>query len=141
LTELTDGAMVAGEYLAGELRHMVETGPNVKSLQLWLAQFVIHQRRFSGVTRAWYDGTLAQQLPVDVVTHGIGAFHRAVIMLLRHVQLPPGLDPTVGAAMFLGVLGRMTEYSALRHPENTADDTATLMLTVLRRALRIDTIR
>lgn len=140
LGELTDGAILAARYLAGELRHLAERGSDLDALQRWLVQFVIHNRRFSGVTRAWYDGTLAQQLPVDAVTHGVGAFHRAVVALLGRVQLPADMDITVAAAVFLTVLGRLTELSASQHPENTADDTAALMLTVLRRALRIDTM-
>ncbi|WP_232080402.1 TetR/AcrR family transcriptional regulator [Mycobacterium branderi] len=140
LAELTDGAILAARYLSGELRQLAEQGPDIDALQRWLTVFVIHNRRFSGVTRAWYDGTLAQQLPVDAVTHGVGAFHRAVVALLGRVQLPAGMDMTVAAAVFLTVLGRLTELSASAHPENTADETAALMLTVLRRSLRIDTM-
>ncbi|WP_375484221.1 TetR family transcriptional regulator [uncultured Mycobacterium sp.] len=140
LAELTDGAIVAAHRLAGELDRLAERGPNLQALQRWLVKFVIHQRQFGGVSRAWYDGTLAQQLPVDAVTHGVGAFHRAVVAPLRHVQLPAGMDPRVAAAVFVAVLGRLTEHSASQYPENTADDTAALMLAVLRRALRIDTM-
>jgi AcrR family transcriptional regulator len=141
LGELSDGAVLASRYLAGELCHIAEGGADIDALRRWLVRFVLHERRFGGVTRAWYDGTLAQQLPVDAVTQGVGAFHRAVVALLKHVQLPAGMDMTVAAAVFLTVLGRLTELSASHHPENTADDTAALMLMVLRRALRVDTIR
>lgn len=142
LAELTDRAVRASHYLASELQCLVDRGPNVDALQRWLAQYVLYHRGFSGVTRAWYDGTLAQQLPVDyVVVYGFGAFHRAVVALLGHVDLPAGMDATVAAAVFLAVLGRLMELSALRHPEFSVDDTAALILAVLRRALRVDTLR
>ena len=137
---LTDGAVVVSRYLASELHLLADRGANTEELQRWLVQYVMYQRRFSGVTRAWYDGTLAQQLPVDAIVHGIGAFHRAVVALLGRVDLPTGMDATVGAAVFLAVLGRLMEISELQHPEYNDDETAALMLIVLRRALRVDTL-
>jgi hypothetical protein len=54
------------------------------------------------------------------------------------VALPDGMDVGVAAAVFLSVLGRLCELAKSHHPEYTDGDTATLMLTVLRRALWLD---
>jgi AcrR family transcriptional regulator len=137
LAELTHRAVLSARHLSGELRHL----DDVDALHRWLVRFVSFERGYGGVTRAWYDGTLAQQLPVDAVNEGVGVFHRAAVALLSRTTLPDGMEVTVAAAVFLAVLGRLAELSKSRHPENTDDDTAALMLTVLRRALRVDVPR
>jgi hypothetical protein len=65
----------------------------------------------------------------------MGGFHVAVTALLDAVRLPRGVDPPVAAAVFLSVLGRMTELSMSRRRDVSDYDTATLMLLVLQRAL------
>jgi len=135
LAELSDQAIAKGRSLADELRALAHTGIGAESLQDWLTRFVTFQRAYAGVTRTWYDGTLAQQLPVDRYRAGNESFHRATVTLVERVQLPAGLDMTVSAAVFLAVLGRLTDLSLSHHPERNDADTAALMMTVLRRTL------
>lgn len=133
LAGLTDWAVAESRHIAARLHTLAQGEPTAEGLRAWLTQFVAFQRTYGGVTRAWHDGTLAQQLPVDVLTEGTGAIHGAAMALLDHVDLPAGLDPLVAAAIFLAVLGRLSELSASRHPERSDEDTAALMLNVLQR--------
>ncbi|MGV0792167.1 TetR/AcrR family transcriptional regulator [Mycolicibacterium sp. XJ1819] len=133
LAGLTDWAVAESRHIAARLHTLAQGEPTAEDLRAWLTQFVAFQRTYGGVTRAWHDGTLAQQLPVDVLTEGTGAIHGAVMALLDHVDLPAGLDPLVAVAIFLAVLGRLSELSASRHPERSDEDTAALMLDVLQR--------
>jgi hypothetical protein len=49
--------------------------------------------------------------------------------------LPEGIDLRVGAAIFLAVLGRLTELAISRQTVDNDYDSADLMLVVLSRAL------
>jgi len=135
LEELTGWSVLEGGHLSAELYELARTGIDVDALHSWLGRYVRFHRSYSGVIRAWYDGTLAQQLAGDAVVRGMGGFHVAVTALLDCVQLPPGIDRPVAAAVFLSVLGRMTELSISRRHNVSDYETATLMLLVLQRAL------
>ena len=71
--------------------------------------YVRFHRTYRGVIRAWFDGTVAEQLSDADVDHGIGAIFQAVAALLSTVDLPAGVDADVAAAVFVAVLGRMSE--------------------------------
>ncbi|ORV50548.1 hypothetical protein AWC03_23330 [Mycobacterium europaeum] len=135
LEELTGWAVLEGGHLSTELYELDRTGIDVNGLHSWLGHYVRFHRSYSGVIRAWYDGTLAQQLAGDAVVRGMGSFHVAVTALLDGVRLPPGVDRLVAAAVFLSVLGRMTELSISQRRNVSDYDTAGLMLLVLQRAL------
>jgi hypothetical protein len=104
------------------------------SLTEWMLGYVRFHRTYRGVIRAWFDGTVAEQLSDAAVDHGIGAIHRAVATSLDSVDLPPGIDDQVAGAVFLAVLGRMTEPTAAVAPD-TDQRAAELMANLLRRAL------
>jgi AcrR family transcriptional regulator len=135
LEELTSWAVLEGGHLAAELYELARTGIDVDALHSWLGRYVRFHRSYNGVIRAWYDGTLAQQLAGDAMVRGMGGFHAAVVALLDCVQLPRGVDRLDAAAVFLSVLGRMTELSMSQRRNVNDYDTATLMLLVLQRAL------
>jgi hypothetical protein len=86
------------------------------------------------VIRAWFDGTVAEQLSGADVEHGIGAIHQAVAVLLSTVDLPAGIDADVAGAVFVAVLGRMSEPTAGSTPVSD-ERAALLMVTLLRRSL------
>jgi hypothetical protein len=77
---------------------------------------------------------VAEQLSGADVDHGIGAIHRAVGILLDTVDLLAGMDGQVASAVFLAVLGRMTEPTAAAAPDND-QRAAELMVSLLRRSL------
>jgi AcrR family transcriptional regulator len=104
------------------------------SLIDWMLGYVRFHRTYRGVIRAWLDGTVAEQLSDAAVEHGIGAIHRAVGALLDTVELPAGLDDQVAGAVFLAVLGRMTEPTAATAPDSD-ERAAELMANLLRRSL------
>lgn len=140
LEELTNWALLEADHLSTDLdalahRGASKPGVDIDELHAWLGRYVRFHRSYSGVIRAWYDGTIAQQLPGDAVEQGMGAFNVAVTTLLCAAELPDCLDLTVAAAVFLAVLGRMTELAMSQHPEERDYDAANLMLIVLRRAL------
>lgn len=134
LDELSRWAVLEGAELAAELYEHARHGLDLDALHSWLARYVHFHRNYGGVNRAWYDGTLAEQLPTEGVSRGTGLFHTAVTALLRHVELPAGMDPAVAAAIFLAALGRLAEWSLSRRADSNYD-TASLMLLVLQRAL------
>lgn len=130
LAELTREALVEIEEHAATLPRIADTD----AFTTWMVGYVGFHRRYGGVIRAWFDGAVAEQLSEAALDHGITAIHRAVQELLEHVRLPDGLDPEVAGAVFLAVLGRMTEPTAATAPESD-ERTAELMVKLLRRSL------
>ncbi|WP_145010702.1 hypothetical protein [Mycobacterium marseillense] len=55
--------------------------------------------------------------------------------MLDGATLPDGLDRRATAAIFMAVLGRMTEPTAVPPPRDDADRTAALMVHLLQRSL------
>jgi AcrR family transcriptional regulator len=129
LAELTRRAVAEIEQQAAALPRTADAG----SLAEWTLRYVRFHRGCRGVIRAWFDGTVAAQLSDAEVVHGIGAIHHAVGELLDVVTLPAAIDREVAVAVFLAVLGRMTEPTA-RHPD-TDERAAQLVAELLRRSL------
>jgi AcrR family transcriptional regulator len=129
LAELTRRAVVEIEEHAAALPAMA-----ADSLTEWMRGYVRFHRTYRGVIRAWFDGTVAEQLSDADVDHGIGAIFQSVSALLSTVDLPPGVDADVAGAVFVAVLGRMSEPTgaSASHSDERA---AALMVKLLRRAL------
>lgn len=134
LSELTQGALVEGAGLAAELHELAYQRFSRNSLHAWLRHYVGFHRRYESVTQTWYDGGLNKQL-ADAINKGLGPFQEAATALLIRSGLPQGIDLRVGAAIFLAVLGRLTELTTSRQTVETDYDSADLMLVVLSRAL------
>ncbi|BBX17111.1 TetR family transcriptional regulator [Mycolicibacterium duvalii] len=130
LAELTREALIEIEQHAATLPGIAD----IEAFTTWMVGYVRFHRRYSGVIRAWFDGAAAEQLSEAALDHGITAIHHAVQKLLEPVRLPDGLDPEVAGAVFLAVLGRMTEPTAATAPESD-HRTAELMVNLLRRSL------
>jgi len=129
LAELTRRAVDEIEQHAAALPAMA-----AGSLTEWMLGYVRFHRGYRGVIRAWFDGTVAEQLSGADVDHGIGAIHQAVAALLSTVDLPVGIDADVAGAVFMAVLGRMSEPTAACAPDSD-ERAAQLMVTLLRRSL------
>ncbi|MCV7241571.1 TetR/AcrR family transcriptional regulator [Mycobacterium mantenii] len=129
LAELTRRAVAEIETHAAALPAMAGD-----ALTEWMLGYVRFHRAYRGVIRAWFDGTVAEQLSGADVDHGIGAIHQAVAALLSTVDLPAGIDPDVAGAVFVAVLGRMTEPTAASTPASD-EQSAVLMVNLLRRSL------
>jgi AcrR family transcriptional regulator len=129
LAELTLRAVAEIEEHAAALPAMAGD-----SLTDWMLGYVRFHRAYRGVIRAWFDGTVAEQLSGADVDHGIGAIHQAVATLLSTVDLPAGIDADVAGAVFVAVLGRMSEPATASTPDSD-ERAASLMVKLLRRAL------
>jgi AcrR family transcriptional regulator len=129
LAELTRRAVVEIEKHAAALPAMA-----ADSLTEWMRGYVRFHRTYRGVIRAWFDGTVAEQLSDADVDHGIGAIFQAVSALLSTVELPAGLDADVASAVFVAVLGRMSEPTG-NSASHSDEQAAALMVTLLRRSL------
>jgi AcrR family transcriptional regulator len=104
------------------------------SLTDWMHGYVQFHRTYRGVIRAWFDGTVAEQLSEADVDHGIGAIFQAVAALLSTVDLPAGVDADVAGAVFVAVLGRMSEPTGASASDSD-ERAALLMVKLLRRSL------
>jgi AcrR family transcriptional regulator len=104
------------------------------ALTTWMLGYVRFHREYRGVIRAWFDGTVAEQLSDAAVDHGIGAIHGAIDALLTAVEPPAGVDREVAGAVFLAVLGRMTEPTSPGEEESD-ERAAELMVNLLRRSI------
>jgi AcrR family transcriptional regulator len=129
LAELTRRAVVEIEEHAAALPAMA-----ADSLTEWMRGYVRFHRTYRGVIRAWFDGTVAEQLSDAEVDHGIGAIFQSVAALLSTVDLPPGVDADVAGAVFVAVLGRMSEPTG-ESASHSDEQAALLMVKLLRRAL------
>ena len=129
LAELTRRAVVEIEEHAAALPAMA-----ADSLTEWMRGYVRFHRTYRGVIRAWFDGTVAEQLSDADVDHGIGAIFQSVAALLTTVDLPPGVDADVASAVFVAVLGRMSEPTGAGASDSD-EGAALLMVKLLRRAL------
>jgi AcrR family transcriptional regulator len=133
LAELTRRAVVEIEEHAAALPAMA-----AGSLTEWMRGYVQFHRTYRGVIRAWFDGTVAEQLSEADVDHGIGAIFQAVAALLSTVDLPAGVDADVAGAVFVAVLGRMSEPTGARASDSD-EQAAELMVKLLRRSLLRET--
>jgi AcrR family transcriptional regulator len=129
LAELTRRAVVEIEEHAAALPAMAAC-----SLTDWMLGYVGFHRTYRGVIRAWFDGTVAEQLSDADVDHGIGAIFHAVSALLSTVDLPAGVDADVASAVFVAVLGRMSEPTGASESDSD-EGAAALMVKLLRRSL------
>lgn len=136
LAELTALAIDDGTTLSNALADIARTDPTPAALRAWLGSYVGFHRRFGGVIRAWYDGTLREQLAAQVA-QGILPFRHAALDVLQRMGLPGRLDPAVAATVFLAVIGRTSDIAIASHDGRSDDDTADFMLTLLRRSLAI----
>lgn len=129
LAELTRRAVAEIEEHAAALPVMAPG-----SLDEWMLGYVQFHRTYRGVIRAWFDGTVAEQLSDADVDHGIGAIFHAVAALLGTIDLPAGVDADVASAVFVAVLGRMSEPTGAGGPDSD-ESAAELMVKLLRRSL------
>lgn len=135
LGELSSWSVLETRQLSAELLE-IGRGPGCgNALRAWLSRYIHFHRAYGGVTRAWYDGAIAQQLPGDSVARGIGELYRASWGFLSQFPLPPAMDRDVAAAIFLAVLGRLSEYVTVQRPNEKDYTAAGFMLTVLDRAV------
>lgn len=129
LAELTRRAVVEIERHAAALPAMA-----ADALIEWMLGYVEFHRTYRGVIRAWFDGTVAEQLSDADVDHGIGAIFQSVGALLSSADLPTGVDADVASAVFVAVLGRMSE-SPGASPSYSDARAAGLMVKLLQRSL------
>ncbi|ETA96282.1 TetR/AcrR family transcriptional regulator [Mycobacterium avium subsp. hominissuis] len=129
LADLTRRAVVEIEEHAAALPALA-----AGSLIEWMRGYVRFHRTYRGVIRAWFDGTVAEQLSDADVDHGIGAIFQAVSALVSTVDLPAGIDVDVAAAVFVAVLGRMSEPTGAS-ASDSEERAAELMVKLLRRSL------
>ncbi|WP_319453104.1 MULTISPECIES: helix-turn-helix domain-containing protein [unclassified Mycobacterium] len=134
LAELSEWAVLEGAQVAADLREVAATGGGLKGLHVWLSRYVRMHRIYGSVIRAWFDGTIAHQLPEDIIVQCIGVFHSVAMVLLDRVELPTGMDKATAAAVFLAV-GRLSEHVVSLHPTESDFDSASLMRRVIERAL------
>jgi AcrR family transcriptional regulator len=130
LAELTRRAVTDVEARAEALPPVADTG----ALLEWMLGYVRFHRRYRGVIRAWFDGTVAEQLSDAAVEHGVGAMRHAVADVLDAVELPPAIDRRVANAVFAAVMGRMTEPTTSAQPASD-ERAAALIVALLRRSL------
>jgi AcrR family transcriptional regulator len=135
LGELTGRAVLETEQHAAALHHMAQEPFDPNGFAAWMEGYARFHRAYRGVIRAWFDGTAAEQLPEGTVSHGVGSMYQAVTALLGRATLPPGMDTAVAAAVFLAVLGRMTEPTSTRNGGDSDRRAADLMVHLLRRSV------
>ena len=133
LSELTNWAIIEGQDVAAGLQRLADDGFTRDSLHTWLARYVRFHRAYAGVNSTWYDGGVSTRLS-DAVTAAMRPFQAAATALLRRSGLPAGIDLRVGTAVFLGILGRLTEMADVGGCEEADDETAEFMLRVITRA-------
>jgi len=122
LAELTDMAVEQTRRLADELQALAEEGLNLDRLHDWTVRFVVIHRQFHGVTRAWFDGAVIEELGDTHIRRGITALREAAESVVAQLDLPDDVDATVAAGIILAALGRLTEPidSAPTDPEFAA---------------------
>jgi AcrR family transcriptional regulator len=132
LAELTRTAVVEIEHHAAALSRLAAEGLTTERFTRWMLGYVGFHRAYSGVIRAWFDGTVAERLPDAAASDGIAAMHGAVAALLSSAKLPPGVDIATATAVVLATLGRMTEPTAAGDSD---DHAAEVIVALLRRSL------
>ena len=137
LSELTRSAVSDGTSLARELDELAQDGPTAAGLHGWIRGYVSFHRRYGGVVRAWYDGTLAEQL-ADGVAAGTAPFYSAASKLLDQTVLPARMHRAMATAVFLAVLGRMADVAIASAGGTTDAEAADFMMTILCRSLLIE---
>ncbi|GAC1395391.1 MAG: hypothetical protein NVSMB60_01380 [Mycobacterium sp.] len=135
LAELTSAAVKYTEQLAAELHTVADSDLDSARLYQWMTHYVVFHRRFNGVIRAWFDGAVAEQLADAGVSHGIEALREAAGSVLDRVTLPNGMSKNAACAIFLAILGRMTEPIGTESASDQPHGAAALMVLILQRSL------
>lgn len=138
LEELSEWSVLESSRLSAELS-AIAAAPTAGELHSWLSRYVHFHRTYIGVIRAWYDGAV-QQLEGDSVARGMGTLRQAALTLLQRCDLPPNVDLSVAAAIFLAALGRLTEHLVVHDDDGNDYEAAGFILLVLQRALLGPTI-
>jgi AcrR family transcriptional regulator len=128
LAELTRRAVREIEHHAATLKGLAAETFDIDAFSRWMLDYVRFHRAYSGVIRAWFDGTVAERLPDAAANDGIAAMHDAVAALLRTASLPAGVDPAVAAAVVLATLGRMTEPTGAGDSDDHAAEVIVALL-------------
>jgi AcrR family transcriptional regulator len=135
LADLTTSALSHSRRLAADLHALAESGPDAVSLRAWMSRYVTFHRTFNGVIRAWFDGAVAEQLSSEELRSGIETMRAAATSVLDNARLPGGMDRRAATAIFMAVLGRMTEPVAPGASDADSERIATLMVVLLQRSL------
>jgi AcrR family transcriptional regulator len=128
LAELTRAAVLETEYHADALRHLAAETFDTERFSRWMLDYVRFHRAYSGVIRAWFDGTVAERLSEASASDGIASMHGAVAALLETATLPARMDPATAGAVFLATLGRMTEPTASGESDQHAAEVIVALL-------------
>ncbi len=128
LAELTRTAVREIEHHAAALKRLVAETFDIEAFSCWMLDYVRFHRAYSGVIRAWFDGTVAERLPDARAIEGIAAMHDAVSALLHTASLPAGVDPATAEAVVLATLGRMTEPTAAGDSDQHAAEVIVALL-------------
>ncbi|MDG4668102.1 TetR/AcrR family transcriptional regulator [Mycobacterium sp. 236(2023)] len=134
LDELSTWAAVECAHLGADLRGSAQHA-DVDELHSWLSRYVRYHRMYAGVIRAWYDGAISGLPSGPAIVASINELHRAAQSVFDAFTPPPSIRREVAAAIFLAVLGRLSEYAVAEYPSDNDYDAATFMLLVLQRAL------
>jgi AcrR family transcriptional regulator len=132
LAELTRAAVIEAEHHAAALKLLTTNGVDAEQFSRWTHDYVRFHRAYSGVIRAWFDGTVAERLSEAAVGDGIASIRGAVAALLKTATLPTGVDPATAQAVFLAILGRMTEPTV---PGQSDAHAAEVIVALLGRSL------
>lgn len=135
LAELTTSALSHSARLSADLYALTGAEADPASLHAWMCRYVTFHRKFSGVIRAWFDGAVAEQLSSVELRAGIGQISAAVTAVLDRATLPAGMDRRAATAIFMAILGRMTEPSEPASPRDDTERTAEVMMLLLERSL------
>ncbi|EKF21668.1 bacterial regulatory s, tetR family protein [Mycolicibacterium hassiacum DSM 44199] len=133
LAELTDVAIDRTRELALELTAIADNGLDTGRLHDWILRFVVLHRRFHGVTRAWFDGAVIEELGETNILRSINALRDAADAVVAQLDLPDDTDPIIATGVVLAVLGRMTE--PLEWAPDDPEYAAELILRILWRCL------
>jgi AcrR family transcriptional regulator len=128
LAELTRTAVLETESRAAALRQLAAEAFDTERFSRWMLDYVHFHRAYSGVIRAWFDGTVAERLSDAAVSDGIASMHDAVAALVGTATLPTGVDAATAGAVFLATLGRMTEPTASGESDQHAAEVIVALL-------------
>jgi AcrR family transcriptional regulator len=83
-------------------------------LRTWLARFIELYRRYRPIIRAWTESEVPDTAPGEMGEDLLGGLVGVLTSHLEQSDLPPGIDPTVGAVAVVAMIERFSYYVASR---------------------------
>jgi len=117
--------------LSEELGPISPTRSGYDELRGWLGRFIELYQRYRPVIRAWTESERDETSSGEMGGELLGGLASVLTSHLEQSELPPGVDPTIGALALVAMIERFSYYAASRDLRLDGDDALDTLTAIL----------